>query len=164
MCRPFWILFRRQNPALRRVQKCPKRVQISRGICTPEDRLDSRFSCNAHGTNWIEVTKLVRQSQIVQSVMQDYQYDLSHLLPVRKVNQICKISMLMTSSIWQSSLLRCSKGQVRCWIGISQHRFLQGINSRLTGIHICSRPVVRDDWQLFFLIFLFYIFFILFFL
>ena len=26
--------------------------------------------------------KLVRQSQIVQSVMQDYQYDLSHLLPV----------------------------------------------------------------------------------
>ena len=27
-------------------------------------------------------TKLVRQSQIVQSVMLDYQYDLSHLLPV----------------------------------------------------------------------------------
>ena len=27
-------------------------------------------------------TQLVRQSQIVQSVMQDYQYDLSHLLPV----------------------------------------------------------------------------------
>ena len=27
-------------------------------------------------------TKLVRQSQIVQSVMQDYQYDLSHLLSV----------------------------------------------------------------------------------
>ena len=26
--------------------------------------------------------ELVRQSQIVQSVMQDYQYDLSHLLPV----------------------------------------------------------------------------------
>ena len=26
--------------------------------------------------------KLVRQSQIVQSVMQDYQYDLSHLLRV----------------------------------------------------------------------------------
>ena len=26
--------------------------------------------------------KLVRQSQIVQSVMQDYQYDLSHLPPV----------------------------------------------------------------------------------
>ena len=28
------------------------------------------------------IGKLVRQSQIVQSVMQDYQYDLSHLLPV----------------------------------------------------------------------------------
>ena len=27
-------------------------------------------------------TEPVRQSQIVQSVMQDYQYDLSHLLPV----------------------------------------------------------------------------------
>ena len=27
-------------------------------------------------------TQLVRQSQIVQSVMQDYQYDWSHLLPV----------------------------------------------------------------------------------
>ena len=26
--------------------------------------------------------KIVRQSQIVQSVTQDYQYDLSHLLPV----------------------------------------------------------------------------------
>ena len=26
--------------------------------------------------------ELVRQSQIVQSVMQDYEYDLSHLLPV----------------------------------------------------------------------------------
>ena len=28
------------------------------------------------------IKKLVRQSQIVQSVMQDYQHDLSHLLPV----------------------------------------------------------------------------------
>ena len=34
----------------------PKRVQISRGICTPEDRLD-RFSRNAQVTNWIEITK-----------------------------------------------------------------------------------------------------------
>ena len=43
--------------ALRRVQiSRPKRVQISRGICTPEDRLD-RFSRNAQATNWIEVTK-----------------------------------------------------------------------------------------------------------
>ena len=33
-----------------------RRVQISRGICTPEDRLD-RFSRNAEATNWIEVTK-----------------------------------------------------------------------------------------------------------
>ena len=37
--------------------------------------------------DWKEVSlagdfQLVRQSQIVQSVMQDYQYDLSHLLPV----------------------------------------------------------------------------------
>ena len=31
-------------------------MQISRGICTPEDRLD-RFSRNAQATNWIEVTK-----------------------------------------------------------------------------------------------------------
>ena len=29
-----------------------------------------------------ENKRLVRQSQIVQSVMQDYQYNLSHLLPV----------------------------------------------------------------------------------
>ena len=29
---------------------------MSRGICTPEDRLD-RFSRNAQATNWIEVTK-----------------------------------------------------------------------------------------------------------
>ena len=29
-----------------------------------------------------QMFKLVRQSQIVQSVMQDYEYDLSHLLPV----------------------------------------------------------------------------------
>ena len=34
----------------------PKRVQISRCVCTPEDRLD-RFSHNAEATNWIEVTK-----------------------------------------------------------------------------------------------------------
>ena len=33
-----------------------RRVQISGGICTPEDRLD-RFSRNAQVTNWIEVTK-----------------------------------------------------------------------------------------------------------
>ena len=33
-----------------------RRVQISRGICTPKDRLD-RFSRNAQATNWIEVTK-----------------------------------------------------------------------------------------------------------
>ena len=30
----------------------------------------------------LDENELVRQSQIVQSVMQDYQYDLSHLLPV----------------------------------------------------------------------------------
>ena len=36
--------------------KRPKRVQISRGICTSEDRLD-RSSRNAQATNWIEVTK-----------------------------------------------------------------------------------------------------------
>ena len=30
--------------------------------------------------------RLVRQSQIVQSVMQDYQYDLSHLLPVSNLS------------------------------------------------------------------------------
>ena len=34
----------------------PKRVQISRNICAPEDRLD-RFSRNAQATNWIEVKK-----------------------------------------------------------------------------------------------------------
>ena len=33
-------------------------------------------------TSQFKNRKLVRQSQIVQSVMQDYQYDLSHLLPV----------------------------------------------------------------------------------
>ena len=33
-----------------------RRVQISRGICTPEDRLH-RFSRNAQATNWIKVTK-----------------------------------------------------------------------------------------------------------
>ena len=32
------------------------------------------------------IYKLVRQSQIVQSVMQDYQYDLSHLLPVSNLS------------------------------------------------------------------------------
>ena len=37
-------------------KKRPKREQISRDICTPEDRLD-RFSRNAQATNWIEVTK-----------------------------------------------------------------------------------------------------------
>ena len=37
-------------------KKRPKRFQISRDICTPEDRLD-RFSRNAQATNWIEVTK-----------------------------------------------------------------------------------------------------------
>ena len=35
----------------------PKPVQISRDICTPEDRLD-RFSRNAQATNWVEVTKI----------------------------------------------------------------------------------------------------------
>ena len=34
----------------------PKRVQISRGICIPEDRLD-RFSRNAQATYSIEVTE-----------------------------------------------------------------------------------------------------------
>ena len=46
--------------ALRKIQITPKTttaVQISRGICTPEDRLDGRFSRNAQATNWIEVTK-----------------------------------------------------------------------------------------------------------
>ena len=43
--------------ALCRVQKKRlKRVQISRGSCTPENQLD-RFACNAQATNWIEVTK-----------------------------------------------------------------------------------------------------------
>ena len=37
-------------------KKRPKRVQISRSICTPEDRLD-RLSHNVQATNWIEVTK-----------------------------------------------------------------------------------------------------------
>ena len=38
----------------------------SRGICTPEDRLD-RFSHNAQATNWIEVTKknLVCQNEFI---------------------------------------------------------------------------------------------------
>ena len=40
----------------------PKRVQISRGICTPEDRLD-RFPRNAQATNRIEVTKKIFSSQ-----------------------------------------------------------------------------------------------------
>ena len=30
--------------------------------------------------------QLVRKSQIVQSVIQDYQYDLSHLLPVSNLS------------------------------------------------------------------------------
>ena len=34
----------------------------------------------------LELVQLVRQSQIVQSVMQDYQYDLSHLLPVSNLS------------------------------------------------------------------------------
>ena len=42
--------------ALRRVQIAFKPVQMSRGICTPEDWLD-RFSPNAQATNWIKVTK-----------------------------------------------------------------------------------------------------------
>ena len=37
-------------------KKRPKRFEISRDICTPEDRLD-RFSRNAQAMNWIEVTK-----------------------------------------------------------------------------------------------------------
>ena len=38
----------------------------SRGICTPEDRLD-RFSRSAQATNWIEVTKknLVCQNEFI---------------------------------------------------------------------------------------------------
>ena len=41
---------------LRIVQITPKREQISRVICTPEDRLD-RFSRNEQATNLIEVTR-----------------------------------------------------------------------------------------------------------
>lgn len=47
-----------------------KRVQISCGICSPEDRLD-RFCRNAQATNWIEVTKkkIVCQSKFVFYVL-----------------------------------------------------------------------------------------------
>ena len=36
----------------------PRRVQISNGICTPEDQLE-RLSRNTQATNWIEVMKKI---------------------------------------------------------------------------------------------------------